>query len=124
MPPNAPTPSQLRRVRFSGRATVTIPSTSALPKPQLQRQILRSDPRRNSDATLTTTITGFGLATPLGLDATSTWNSLMAGGSTLDHASVPLDATGEHRLMQLAMCVAREAIAAAHWTSDVISQLD
>ena len=103
---------------------MTTSPTSALPKSHSRRQILRSESEPDSAENLTTAITGFGLATPLGLDAASTWNSLMAGGSTLDHATVPLDATDQPRLTQLALRVAREAIAAAHWSNQEISASD
>jgi 3-oxoacyl-(acyl-carrier-protein) synthase len=66
-------------------------------------------------------VAGWGVATPLGVDASSTWDALIAGQFITDHALVPLGRDGDGcRVSQLATVVAREAIASAHWGSSQI----
>jgi 3-oxoacyl-[acyl-carrier-protein] synthase II len=63
-------------------------------------------------------ITGLGLVTPLGLDAASTWRSLLAGQAIRGEIGrVPWPpSTSEPRVTQLARRASAEAIASARWS--------
>ena len=60
-------------------------------------------------------ITGLGLATPLSADVVGTWVRLLEGAFIRDHARIPLEADDGPRVTQLALHVAREAMAGARW---------
>ena len=67
-------------------------------------------------------ITGWGVATPLGMSARQTWESVIKGEFIENHAMVPLArAGGSSRVSQLALRVAREAIDAARWSGDEVA---
>ena len=64
---------------------------------------------------------GSGLVTPLGIDARSTWNELLAGLSICDHATASLPRqAGISRVSQLAIRAACEAVAQAGSTPGVL----
>jgi 3-oxoacyl-[acyl-carrier-protein] synthase II len=61
-------------------------------------------------------IAGYGLITPLGGLAATTWDAIVAGRFILDHARVPLsDRANESRVITLALHAAREAVASTGW---------
>ena len=60
-------------------------------------------------------ITGIGLTTPLGRNATETWDALVAGRSLANHACVP-GYSGPHRVMAMAQAAATQALTQARWT--------
>ncbi len=67
------------------------------------------------------TITGWGLATPLGLNAPETWENLLAGRHIVDHARVPIHPIpGRARVSQLASIAAREAISQCGWSNEIL----
>jgi len=62
-------------------------------------------------------ITGVGLVTPLGGSAPETWQALMEGRFIATHSRAKIEiAAGRCRVNDLALQVAREAIASAQWT--------
>ena len=70
---------------------------------------------------MTISITGWGLATPLGLSAPETWQNLLAGRAILNHSRVPIILPPNRtRVNHLALIAAREALARSHWTNDEI----
>lgn len=67
-------------------------------------------------------ITGLGMATPLGLSAPQTWHALLKGDFIRDHSLVPTAAPEDgSRILRIALCAAREAIADADWPADVVA---
>lgn len=67
-------------------------------------------------------IVGWGLVSPLGVDAGSTWDALLAGKFICDHATAALPREGgRSRTSQLALRAAREAVAGAGWSGEQIS---
>ena len=66
-------------------------------------------------------ITGWGLATPLGLTASETWQNLLAGRHIVDHARVPTPPVAARaRVTQLALLAAREALSQSNWSDEII----
>ena len=69
-------------------------------------------------------IAGWGLATPLGIDAPSNWDALLAGRFISEHSLVPISSNETSRVSQLAVHVARQAIAHSRWNSSTLSNDD
>ena len=66
-------------------------------------------------------ITGWGLATPLGLSASETWRNLLAGRHIMDHARVPTPPMPSRaRVSQLALIAACEALSQSNWSDDIL----
>jgi 3-oxoacyl-[acyl-carrier-protein] synthase II len=67
-------------------------------------------------------IGGYGLVSPLGVSAAQTWDAVMAGRAIDTHGRVSLEShEDEPRIITLAIHAAREAVAAAGWSSDELS---
>lgn len=72
-------------------------------------------------------ISGVGLITPLGANLNETWNTLLAGQFITDHSKAAFEIQRgpnhpPHRIHQLAICAAHEAIAEAGWSSQELAE--
>ena len=66
-------------------------------------------------------ITGTGLATAQGVDVKTNWQRLINGAVLHDIGRVPLEADASVRVSQLAIHVARQALAEARWTPELLA---
>jgi 3-oxoacyl-[acyl-carrier-protein] synthase II len=67
-------------------------------------------------------ITGLGLATPLGNTVATTWDALLAGQRVTDHALVDGIPHNSQAIFELARLVASQAIADARWTPEKLHE--
>jgi 3-oxoacyl-[acyl-carrier-protein] synthase II len=89
-------------------------------------QVARAERRERECALPTSTprvaIAGYGLITPLGASAPTTWDAIIEGRAIETHGEVALGSRGgEPRVCTLAIHAAREAIASADWTRDELN---
>ncbi len=99
----------------------TVPTITGLSL-RIPRAARHVQERTDTSAPPRVAISGFGLVSPLGCAAPTTWDAILAGRVIEDHASAPLASRAdEARVTTLAIHAAREAVASADWSGGQLS---